>query len=226
MADAGLSSFVAGLAGATRIPQVSNDAFYNQIIQNKLNDKRLTEARAYQEQQTEKAMKYQKELLGEKLSLEKESRREAMLDEWVRANKPLVNREDKKSVEMYNKNYEEAKKEIWSKHGRIEYMPKEEKPKKKGIGIVPTALKALFGEDYDTAPAQRFASEVGGGVKRAGDIVGESIKEQGLFGAPTAILDKAIDPYVQAYQDMVAMPVQKGMDKSSALIKQLLESGK
>ena len=226
MADTGLSSFVAGLAGNTRVPQVSNDAFYNSIIQNKLNDKRLSEARTYQEQQTEKAMKYQKELLWERQAAELEAGRNAQLSQWVNTNMPLVNRKDKKSVEQYNKDYEMMRKQIWSKNGKLEYMPEEPKEKKKGIGIVPTALKALFGEDYDTAPAQRFASEVGAGVARTGDIIGESIKEQGLIGAPTAILDKAIDPYVQAYQDIFAMPVQKGMDKSSALIKQLLEKGK
>jgi hypothetical protein len=139
---------------------------------------------------------------------------------------PLVNRKDKKSVEQYNKDYEMMRKQIWSKNGKLEYMPDEPKEKKKGIGIIPAAWKVLFGEDADTAQVERVASGVGGGVVNAGRMVGQAVKKVGVIGAPAEYLDQAIDPYVQAYQDMVAMPVQKGMDKSSALIKQLLESGK
>jgi hypothetical protein len=118
------------------------------------------------------------------------------------------------------------RKQIWSKNGKLEYMPDEPKEKKKGIGIIPAAWKVLFGEDADTAQVERVASGVGGGVVNAGRMVGQAVKKGGVVGAPFEYLDQAIDPYVQAYQDIFAMPVQKGMDKSSVLIKQLLEKGK
>jgi hypothetical protein len=175
MADTGLSSFVAGLAGNTRVPQVSNDAFYNQIIQNNINEKRLKEARAYQEQQTEKAMKYQKELLWERQAAELEAGRNAQLSQWVNTNMPLVNRKDKKSVEQYNKDYEMMRKQIWSKNGKLEYMPEEEKPKGKGFGgLGKFLLGEKQGERLNEATAEAFT--------KLYQNIGEEYTKSGVVG--------------------------------------------
>jgi len=181
MADTGLASFVAGLAGNTRVPQVSNDNLYNQIIQNKLNDKRLSEARTYQEQQTEKAMKYQKELLWERQAAELEAGRNAQLSQWVNTNMPLVNRKDKKSVEQYNKDYEMMRKQIWSKNGKLEYMPEEPKAKKDGTrSIFNILLGRESGDKASVATAEA--------LQKAGASVGKIFEEEGVFGLATTPL--------------------------------------
>ena len=231
MADTGLASFVAGLAGNTRVPQVSNDAFYNQIIQNKLNDKRLSEARTYQEQQTEKAMKYQKELLWERQAAELEAGRNAQLSQWVNTNMPLVNRKDKKSVEQYNKDYEMMRKQIWSKNGKLEYMPEEPKAKKDGTRSIFNIL--LGRESGDKASiaaaelAQKAATGIGQKFEKSGALglaltPAQIALQYGTpFGAGMGAVN-ALMPAVESYQQNIAMPVQAGMDKSSEYLAQLL----
>jgi len=219
MADLGLSSFIAGLAGNTRVPQVSNDAFYNQIIQNNINEKRLKEARAYQEQQTEKAMKYQRQLLQEKMGLELEEERRRALASWVAENSRLVDETDKKSVDAYNKAYETQRRLLWGgKAIPATVTPKEEKPKKKGEGIIPATWKILFGSEADTAPVERVASEIGRGLLHTGSMVKKSVEKGGIVGAPAEYMTQAFDPFVQAYQQNIAMPTQQGMDYLAQLL--------
>jgi len=218
MADSGLSGFVAGLAGATRVPQVSNDNLYNSIIQNKLNDKRLAEARAYQEQQTEKAMKYQKELMGYKLGMELEEERKRALAGWVAQNSQLVDETDKKSVDKYNKAYEAQKRLLWGGNAKLMTVTPSVKEKKKGIGLIPGAVKFLFGSDADTRPAEKFAGEVGSGISEAGRMAGEAFKRGGAIGAPAEYMEQAFNPVVQAYQQNIAMPTQQGMDYLAQLL--------
>ena len=179
MADLGLSSFIAGLAGATRVPQVSNDAFYNQIIQNNINEKRLKEARAYQEQQTEKAMKYQRQLLQEKMGLELEEERRRALASWVAENSRLVDETDKKSVDAYNKAYETQRRLLWGgKAIPATVTPKEEKPKGKGMGGFG---KFLFGEEQG-AKVNEATAEL---LTKAYQGIGEKYKEGGVVGFVT-----------------------------------------
>jgi len=219
MADLGLSSFVAGLAGATRVPQVSNDAFYNDIIRQKINEKQLSEARAYQEQQTEKAMKYQKELMSYKLGMELEDRRRQALASWVAENSRLVDENDKKSVDAYNKAYKTQRRLLWGGEAiPATVTPKEEKPKKKGEGIIPATWKILFGSEADTAPVERVASEIGRGLLDTGSMVKKSVEKGGIVGAPAEYMTQAFDPFVQAYQQNIAMPIQQGMDYLAQLL--------
>jgi hypothetical protein len=174
MADTGLASFVAGLAGNTRVPQVSNDAFYNQIIQNNINEKRLKEARTYQEQQTEKAMKYQKELMGYKLGMELEEERKRALAGWVAQNSQLVDETDKKSVDKYNKAYEAQRRLLWGGQAKLmEVMPKEKKPKSEG-GLGKFFLGSTYGPMAEKAVGEGIASGV--------ESIRESYGKYGVLG--------------------------------------------
>lgn len=207
MVDNGLAGFIKGLASNINVPQVSNDAFYNQIIQNKINEKRLQEARDFQEKQAEANRKFQKEMLWDLAERQKRMEINKVLTKLDEENIPTL--KTKKDFEDYRKrrklfeatmlnNYDLADKILQ------EMFPGETEKKKSNTFNL---MKFLFGDNNKLV--ENYIGNVLEDKKETLKIIGK----YGVLGIPAMTAVEA----VKGLTDLATLPMEKGGDFISKL---------